>query len=159
MDTGTTKILLSTVIVLVAVSFPVFALDQNSARKQLQQLGYQLEDVEQFTDNARRGQIRVVKLFIDAGVKVNAPNKIGETALYSAAHEGHIEIVEALLTSGADVKTLTNVGSTVLESACSRNRRETQNNPRRIRIVRALLDRGADPNVPGWNGGFALHVA
>lgn len=63
-----------------------------------------------------RGFTNVVKLFIDAGIDLNASNT-GNPPLITAAQSGHREIVEMLIKAGADKKATNRAGKTALDVA------------------------------------------
>lgn len=52
---------------------------------------------------SKEGNITAVKLLLDAGVNVDAQNKVGRTALMMAIANAHTQIVELLLKAYADV--------------------------------------------------------
>jgi ankyrin repeat protein len=86
-----------------------------------------------------------------SGVAALSPN--GWPALHLAAHFGHGDAVEALLAVGADVRALSDneQRNTALHAALAG--RGT------LRIVGALLGRGADVNARAGGGLTPLHVA
>ena len=56
-----------------------------------------------FVYAAERGDLVVVKLFVDAGMSVDTADHMGFSALHFAARSGHLEVVEYLVSQGADV--------------------------------------------------------
>jgi ankyrin repeat protein len=122
---------------------------------------------------AGNGYANIVSLLLSSGAAVDATNDLGATALWLAVHNGHAEAVPALLEHKADpnhtggvrngnniwypspvsfsiqrpeiLKLLLDAGAKPdsLYSAIDRDQVES---------VRLLLDHGADPNQPGWNG-------
>lgn len=74
-----------------------FATDAASARKELQQMGTEYTE-SQFATSAGAGDMLAVKLFLDAGMDVNAG---GSAALGLAAGRGQLEMVKLLLARGA----------------------------------------------------------
>ncbi|WP_026603298.1 ankyrin repeat domain-containing protein [Methylomonas sp. 11b] len=74
-----------------------FAADVVAARKELQQMGIEYTE-PQFASSAGVGDMLVVKLFLDAGMDVNAG---GGAALGLAAGRGQLEMVKLLLANGA----------------------------------------------------------
>jgi ankyrin repeat protein len=87
---------------------------------------------------ARVGDLESAKLLVGAGANVNDADAWGVSATTLAAHSGFDEIVEFLLEKGADPNTAP-AGFTALHEAIMR---------RDERMVRALLDHGADANAP-----------
>lgn len=108
----------------------------------------------------RHGDIDAVRLFLAKGALVNAAAADGTTPLLMAVVRGHVEIAELLLAAGADAKA-SGTGYTALhwaagtwESAFSRDYRAGDwprlvglSGDRRVRMITALLDRGADVNA------------
>ncbi len=74
-----------------------FATDAASARKELQQMGVGYTE-PQFAASAGAGDMLAVKLFLDAGMDVNAG---ASAALGLAAGRGQLEMVKLLLANGA----------------------------------------------------------
>lgn len=90
--------------VIAAISFFVLTLasaaygaDPVAARKDLKQMGVEYTE-QQFAKSAGAGDMTAVKLFLDAGMDVNAG---GSAALGLAAGRGQLEMVKLLLSKGA----------------------------------------------------------
>ncbi|WP_082877688.1 ankyrin repeat domain-containing protein [Methylomonas koyamae] len=73
------------------------AADAVQARKDLQQMGIEYTE-QQFAASAGAGDMAAVRLFLDAGMDINAG---GSAALGLAAGRGRVEMVELLLANGA----------------------------------------------------------
>lgn len=77
------------------------------------------------------------------------------TALIAAAHLGHAEVVKVLIEAGAPLDHVNNLGWTaVIESIVLGD-----GGPRHIATLRALVDAGADGNVPDGSGRTPLELA
>src|SRR6202011_1357779 len=87
---------------------------------------------------ARVGDLESAKLLVAAGANVNDADAWGVSATTLAAHSGFREFVEFLLAKGADPNAAPN-GFTALHEAIMR---------RDEKMVTALLDHHADPNIP-----------
>jgi uncharacterized protein len=74
-----------------------FAEDPGTARKDLKAMGLEYTE-QQFATSAGAGDLTSVKLFLDAGMDVNAG---GSAALGLAAGRGQIAMVKFLLSKGA----------------------------------------------------------
>jgi ankyrin repeat protein len=85
----------------------------DTARKELSSLNVQYTP-EQFFNNAKNGDTRVVKLFIEAGMDPNVKNADGQTALMFASYSGHTETVKLLLGNGASINTVDKFGDSAL---------------------------------------------
>ncbi|MFA5924462.1 MAG: ankyrin repeat domain-containing protein [Methylococcaceae bacterium] len=120
---------------------------------------------------AGNGDILAIKLFLAAGMNVNATNGY-ETALgraaqssrtevvkllldnganpnvangkpfFNAVDQGSVEVVKLLLDKGADINTKDALGHTAISSAAGEGNTE---------MVKLLLDKGADPNSDNGN--------
>lgn len=101
-----------------------FGEDPVGARKQLKQMGVEYTE-QQFATSAGAGDMTVVKLFLEAGMNVNAG---GGAALGLAAGRGQIEMVKFLLSKGAKPT------SNSLQFARTRGHKE---------IEKILIDAGA----------------
>ena len=77
-----------------------------------------------------------------------------KSLLHAAVHAEDLEMVRVLLDYGLNVNALDDLGSTPLNFAL-----EYRSEVIDPRVVRLLLDHGADPNVPGWRGITQLHRA
>ena len=87
-----------------------------------------------FLRAARSGDLEVVRLFVEAGMSVDARDNAGRTALHSAAREGHLEVVDFLVGAGLAVDTRAEYGVTALHLAAFRGH---------LAVVRVLVDAGA----------------
>ena len=108
----------------------------------------------------RHGDIDSVRLFLEKGAQVNEAATDGTTPLLMAVVRGHVDIAELLLDAKADPRA-NGTGYTALhwaagtwESAFARDYRAGDwprlvglSGERRLRMIAALLDHGADVNV------------
>ncbi len=105
-----------------------------------------------------KGHLAIVKLLIQSGADVNLKNEFDGTALHEACSEGHSKIVTLLLEKGADVNAITRARKrTPLHRVM-----DGKENKERIKIVKALLAKGAKVNVRNRNNGLMvtpLHFA
>lgn len=86
------------------------------------------------------GQAEKVRMLLAKGAEVNARSKQGHTALSIAAgHEGTAEVVKTLLDHGAELPAINVLGA----AAGSGD----------IRVLKLLLEKGADPNDRNNAGG------
>uniref|UniRef100_A0A671RVB0 M-phase phosphoprotein 8-like n=1 Tax=Sinocyclocheilus anshuiensis TaxID=1608454 RepID=A0A671RVB0_9TELE len=99
---------------------------------------------------AAGGQDDVLRLLIKKGVKVNARQKNGTTALMHAAEKNFLTTVAILLEAGASVNAQTLGGETALMKACKRGNAD---------VVRLLLEYGADCNILSKHKNTALYYA
>ena len=79
-----------------------------------------------FIEAAGEGNLEAVKLFVEAGMDVDAVNspRYGETALIWAARGGHADVVRFLIASGAEVNKRNTKDMTALGYALMFKRRE-----------------------------------
>jgi len=121
----------------VAVAFlvPLAACGRSSedAMLELRKLGVTYT-ADAFVECAKNGDIVAMKLFVEAGMKPDTPDKHGVTALMWTANSGHTEVVQALLDKGADVNVKNNSGVTTLRLAAIKDQTE---------IVKLLKQAGA----------------
>ena len=95
------------------------------------------------------GSIEAVRLLLDAGADVNARNASGATALLWA--DGDHAKSWLLIREGADVHATSKLRKTPLLALAGR--------PGNADLLRALLDRGVDPNMADAGGNTALMSA
>lgn len=87
---------------------------------------------------AETGDLKIVKLLLDGGAKLEPKTHYDDTPLHWAAGKGHLEIVEELVKRGAKVNRKNGDGMTPLHLAAQRDR---------VNVVKYLLANGADVNV------------
>jgi hypothetical protein len=80
-----------------AMPATIVAADPATARKDLKKMGVDYTE-QQFAKSAGEGDMTAVKLFLEAGMDVNAG---GGAALGLAAGRGQLEMVKLLLSKGA----------------------------------------------------------
>ncbi|XP_019617593.1 PREDICTED: uncharacterized protein LOC109464923 [Branchiostoma belcheri] len=105
---------------------------------------------KELREAAGRGEEDRVKQLLAEGVKVNAADNSGWTALHLASRHGHTGTVQALLTAGATIDSPTNGGWTALHSAAFNGHTGT---------VQALLTAGATVNARDIFNETPLHEA
>ena len=85
----------------------------------------------------------------------NVTSRYDGTALIAAAHLGHDAVVRTLIRAGAPLDHVNNLGWTaVIESIVLGN-----GGPRHVATLKALVDAGADINLPDRNGRTPLGLA
>lgn len=96
-------------------------------------------------------KVEAVTILLEAGADPNARSGGGDTPLHRAAGSGNVEILMALLKAGAVVNVKGFEGLTPLMYAVAE--------PKRAKVMRVLLDVGADPNARASAGWSTLHNA
>ena len=96
------------------------------------------------------GHIKVVRLLLEFGAKVDIQDEDGWTALMYASRRVHIELVRLLLEKGANVNHQDKDGNTALMWASSKGH---------VELVRLLLEKGANVNYQNKYGRTALRYA
>ena len=99
---------------------------------------------------ARRGEVPMLRLLLDAGAAVDARDAGGRSALALAAAEGHPEAARTLLAGGADPNAADADGATPLMLAAYYGHAD---------IVHLLLTHGADPSARDASGDSARDYA
>ena len=108
------------------------------------------------TISAVLDDLEMVNLAIAAGADTNLITSPYEgTALIAAAHLGHVEVVRALIAGKAPLDHVNNLGWTALIEAVVLG----DGGPRHAAIVQALIDAGADLNLPDGYGYTPLALA
>lgn len=64
---------------------------------------------------ALRGDLRLVKMLLDAGLDVNEQGDMGYTPLHNAKRKGFAEIVDLLIEKGADTEIVNEFGKKPLD--------------------------------------------
>lgn len=106
------------------------------ARKELAALGKDYTP-EAFVKAAYDGDVVAVKLFLGAGMLVNAKAEGGPMAILSASLKGHTEVIKLLLANGADVNSTDANGIPALTFSIHSGK---------IEAFKLLLERGPDLN-------------
>ncbi|OME90667.1 ankyrin repeat domain-containing protein [Paenibacillus lautus] len=102
------------------------------------------------------GMVEIMRLAIEADADVTLTNRFGGTALIPASDRGHVEIVQELLTrTDIDVNHINNLNWTALLEAVILG----DGSEHYQRIVKLLLDHGADAGLPDGNGVTPLQHA
>ena len=126
------------------------ASSEREARSALDEQGIDFTQYA-FFERVKAGDVSAVRLFIAAGMDINAQNNRGDMALPYAAAWSHMELVRLLLEHGADTNAQDNRGRTALLFAADGGR---------VDMVRLLLEHGADTNAQDDDGDTALlHAA
>ena len=111
--------------------------------------GHDLEGATALHHAAGFGNLATMKLLLDKGADVNAPNRRKSTPLFWALHDE--AKVRLLLAAGAKVDARSNDGRTPLYLVASI--------PNAIPVLRLLLDKGADVNAWLLTGATPLMAA
>lgn len=96
-----------------------------------------------------KGNVDVVRAFIQHGVDVNSVDPTGLTALHDAVRKDHADVVDILLEAGANIDQQSDFGWTPLHLAL------TSGAPQ---ATLALLKRGATVDLRNTRGRAPLHV-
>ena len=100
---------------------------------------------------AEAGEVGCIHELVDRGVNVNIEDHHGRAPLICAAESGHTGAIRALLERGANVNSIYSGRGTPLVVAI-----QIAASPK---IIKMLLENGADPNIPGAYGSSPLHMA
>ena len=105
---------------------------------------------------SRQGSVECVRILVEAGADPNATDPEGISPLLSAIINGHYDVAGWLLANGADPNLADATGRTPLYAAVDFNTMPASNRPApnvvenrmtSLRLMEALLDRGANPNA------------
>ncbi len=130
-----------------AARFLISAGADVNARDRLQDSPYLFAGAE--------GKLEILKMTVAAGADLDSLNRYGGTALTPAAHHGHVEVVRYLLTTDLNIDQVNNLGWTALLEAVVLG----DGGPTYQRIVRLLVDAGAELSIRDNNGNTALDYA
>ncbi len=98
----------------------------------------------------------MLKLLLASGANAQAiTSPYDGTALIAAAHLGHVEVVKALIAAKAPLDHINNLGWTALIEAIVLG----DGGKRHTAVVKALIDGGANLNIPDKNGARPLKLA
>ncbi len=99
---------------------------------------------------AKAGHTHVVKLFLEAGIKIGFPGPDKKTALHIAAAQGNFEMVEFLVQNGAKVVPKDKFKRSPLLLACKNGN---------LKVATYLLQHGSLFDEPDSSGNTPLHYA
>ncbi|MSQ70709.1 MAG: ankyrin repeat domain-containing protein [Betaproteobacteria bacterium] len=97
---------------------------------------------------AESGNVAEIDRLLAAGARVDARDARGRTALLAACHYGHVATVRALLETAIAIDHVNNPGWTALLEAVILG----DGGARHTEIVRLLLAKGANSNLPDGQG-------
>jgi len=117
-----------------------------------------------FFKSVEKNDIESVKLFLSAGMDINAlldniQHNKWETALAVAAGKGHKDLMQLLLDRKADTNKMGESGHTPLQTAVLNSRDDRNNIACHDDIVLLLIKNGADVNAKTRRGEAALMMA
>jgi ankyrin repeat protein len=102
------------------------------------------------------GDVPTLRVALALGASArNVTSRYDGTALIAAAHLGHAEVVRTLIRAGAPLDHVNNLGWTALIEAIVLG----DGGPRHQDTLGALVDAGADVNLPDRNGRTPLALA
>lgn len=100
--------------------------------------------------------LRMLKLALDGGASArNVTSPYDGTALIAAAHLGHADAVRMLIAAGAPLDHVNNLGWTALHEAIMLG----DGGPRHTETLRALVEAGANVDLPDRDGATPLALA
>ena len=108
-----------------------------------------VDDRISLDDAAAQGRTDIVKMLLNRGEPIDAPDYNTHSALYRATENGHVEVVKVLLDRGASMDATTHDGSTTLHVAAESGH---------SKVVK-VLDRGASIDATTDGGSTALYLA
>ena len=99
-----------------------------------------------------QGRLEIVRMTIAYGADLQSTNRYGGTALIPACERGHVATAMALMAAGVDVNHVNRLGWTCLMEAVVLSK----GGPPHQAMIKALIERGADLNLPDNDGVTAL---
>jgi ankyrin repeat protein len=144
------RLVKSTVVLALALAPWACTSTQDKARASLGAMNITYGD-DSFVDRAGAGDALAVRAFLQSGMKPDATDKDGRSALTAAADEGRLDVVKLLLAAGARVDgTDRKFKRTPLVWAASRGHGE---------VVAFLLSKGADKDARDEKAGMSALIA
>jgi len=102
------------------------------------------------------GDLVTLRVALELGASArNITSPFDGTALIAAAHLGHAEVIRELIGAGAPLDHVNNLGWTALIESIILG----DGGPRHIATLEALLEAGADVNLPDRSGRTPLSLA
>ncbi|UXS03202.1 ankyrin repeat domain-containing protein [Agrobacterium tumefaciens] len=99
-----------------------------------------------------QGRVDILRMILAHGADLTSTNRFGGTALIPAAEKGHPDAVDLLIAAGVNVDHVNRLGWTALLEVAIL----TDGGPTSQRIVRSLLQAGADVDIKDSDGKNAL---
>ncbi len=105
-----------------------------------------------FLENSEKGNLNMMKEFLELGADINTRNRNGTSALMLSAFNGHEEVSEFLIEKGIDIGSRDNGGfdALMVASECSKAS---------VNLIKKLLEKGADIHAKSNRGSTALMAA
>ncbi|WP_406655755.1 ankyrin repeat domain-containing protein [Methanolobus sp. ZRKC2] len=113
---------------------------------------------------AARDHIEFAELLMDYDADINAVDDQGATPLHYSSHLGNLEITRLFINSGANIHASGEVGTPLLVAASSLHDLGYTSNwdeieSEKVKIIKLLIENGADVNVINSEGETPLHLA
>lgn len=100
--------------------------------------------------------VDMLKIALEAGARAGqTTSRYDGTALIAAAHLGHAEVVRTLIKAGAPLDHVNNLNWTALIESIVLG----DGGPNHVACLKALVDAGANVNIPDGNGVSPLQLA
>jgi len=136
-------------------------LGRHAAMQRLAQLGADANalDADRYdavTIAAVANDVATLRVALALGTRAtNVTSRYDGTALIAAAHLGHVDVVRELIRAGAPLDHVNNLGWTALIESIVLG----DGGPRHVATLQALIDAGANPNLPDRQGTTPLALA
>lgn len=131
--------------------FKKLADDQEACIRRFRKLSSQKKR-RQLGDAISAGDVSKIIALVSAGMPINAPGWEWDTVIHQAAFQGQPEAVKVLAQLGADVTHYNPNGFNPLMLAIMGKRTVKGNNSKYGEVLQALIDAGADVNLPNRYG-------